>query len=286
MSQTSMAYRNRANRQVCDLDISYRSNGKPFMYFETANTTSIGLESGSVFAMAKNRRKIKFSDPITGTITVTAQVYPSKLFELLSGGGMSNSACYAKVVTIPCTEEGKLPLIVTNGSVNVGTVFAYPEDDYGDSDCLVPCTFYNDELLGAFLLGHKYKVGFVVTRNENVRTYTFKNSAPMAEYKITMSTLNKGEDGDYTPFLMVIYRAVLNRGIELSFSSEGEPAEITLTFTVLSDRTGKFMDMVEIADPQLFQPGYVELPYFVILTDDGIGNVTMTFSNKPQGDDG
>lgn len=279
-----MSYRKRANRQVCDVDIRYRASGKPFMYFETANTTSVGIESDSVYAMAKSTRRIQFANPLDGTVTITAQVYPSKLFELISGTAKKSSAVYATTAVVACVDEGEIPLSVSSGAeIKAGTVFAYPEGSFGDADSIIPCTFANDKVQGNFLVGHKYEVGFIVTRNTNASTFAFNNKAPLTEYKFTMSTVNKGDDGDFTPFLIVVYRAIMNRNIEVSFSSEGDPAEISMTFTLMPDRKGNMIDMVEIADLDSFQPGDVELPYYIILTDDDNGNVTMTFTNKAVG---
>ena len=43
---------NRANRQVCDVDIRILKTMAPFLNFDTANTTTAGLSSDSVFALA------------------------------------------------------------------------------------------------------------------------------------------------------------------------------------------------------------------------------------------
>ncbi len=67
---------NKANRQVCDVDIRVLSTMAPFLYFDTANTTTTGLTADSVYAMAKGTRKIAFQNPLEGTMTIEAQVYP------------------------------------------------------------------------------------------------------------------------------------------------------------------------------------------------------------------
>jgi hypothetical protein len=46
-----------------------------------------------------------------------------------------------------------------------------------------------------------------------------------------MSTLDKDEVGVLTPFIMIAYKASVQRDFELSFSSEGDPATMTLTLT-------------------------------------------------------
>lgn len=55
---------NKANRQVCDLQINELKTKKPFLKFDTANTTTAGLSSDSVYAMAKGSRRIAFTNPL------------------------------------------------------------------------------------------------------------------------------------------------------------------------------------------------------------------------------
>ena len=61
---------NKANRQVCDVDIRILKTKAPFLNFDTANTTTAGLSGDSVYAMAKGNRRIAFPNPITGTMSV------------------------------------------------------------------------------------------------------------------------------------------------------------------------------------------------------------------------
>ena len=60
-----------------------------------------------------------------------------------------------------------------------------------------------------------------------------------------MSTLDKGEDDSLTPFIMTAYKASIQRNFELSFSSEGDPASVTITFDLLEDSNGNVLDMIE-----------------------------------------
>ena len=61
-----------------------------------------------------------------------------------------------------------------------------------------------------------------------------------------MKTVDKDENGILTPFIMTAYKASIQRNLELSFSSEGDPASVTLTFDLMEDQNGNILDMVEI----------------------------------------
>ena len=47
---------------------------------------------------------------------------------------------------------------------------------------------------------------------------------------------------------MTAYKASIQRNFELSFSSEGDPASVTLTFDLMEDKDGNIFDMVELVD--------------------------------------
>ena len=60
-----------------------------------------------------------------------------------------------------------------------------------------------------------------------------------------MSTLEKDEDGVLTPFIITCYKATPKREFELSFSSEGDPATVSIQMDLLEDKDGNVMDIVE-----------------------------------------
>ena len=86
---------NKANRQVCDVDIRVLKTMAPFLFFDTANTTTAGLTGDSVYAMKKGSRAIAFQNPIQGTMTIEAQVMPFKAYALFSDGVIESEATYA-----------------------------------------------------------------------------------------------------------------------------------------------------------------------------------------------
>lgn len=242
---------NKANRQVCDVDIRILKNKVPFLNFDTANTTTAGLQSDSVYAMAKGTRKIAFPNPITGTMTIAAQVYPFKFFALLSDGIIESTAAYAEKKTIKCTTAGKVSITVPTGqSIVAGTVYAYPEGSFGDEAAKIAGTFANGDFTattaGDITVDSNYEVGFIVSRTQGVKKISFNNKKMPKDYYITQKTVDKDEEGVLTPFVMTAYKATIQRSFDLSFSSEGDPASVTLTFDLLEDKDGNIFDMVEL----------------------------------------
>lgn len=243
---------NKANRQVCDVDIRILKTMAPYLKFDTANTTTAGLSGDSVYAMAKGSRKIAFSNPIEGTMTMEAQVYPFKFFALFSDGTIDDSAVYADTQTIKCEAAGSLTMTVpNNGTITAGTVFAYPSDSFGDESAVISGTFASGKFTattaGDIAVGSEYTVGYIVNRT-GVKKISFNNKKVPKDYFITMSTVDKDEEGLLTPFKMVVYKATIQRNFELSFSSEGDPASVTATFDLMEDKDGNVLDFIEISD--------------------------------------
>lgn len=242
---------NKANRQVCDVDIRELKTKKPFLFFDTANTTTAGITADAVYAMAKGARKIGFDNPLQGTMSITAQVYPFKLFSLFSDGVIRNDAVIAEVKEVTCASAGVLSLSSYNGTIQAGTVFVYPADSYSDESAVIAGTFSSGTFTATtasdIALGSTYKVGWIATKS-GVKRIPFNNKFTSKEYYVTMDTLNKDEDGVLTPFKIIAYKAKPQRNFDLSFSSEGEPASITLNFDLLEDKDGNVADMVEITE--------------------------------------
>lgn len=259
---------NMANRQVADVDIRDYKTKKPIIHVETANTTTAGLTSDNVYAMAKGTRRITFNNPLEGTMSIELQVYPFQLFSLFSNGVIENKGVYATSAVITATTDGIL-VFPTTPKILDNSVFVYPENSYMDDTTLIAGTFDNafvgqhasgpamftatDE--SDIVEGQKYKVAFIANEypNElgvgsNAHRVSFNNSKLPTDYFITMRTLDKTEDGLYTPFLLTAYKATIQRNFELSFSSEGDPASITLNFDLCEDSDGNVLDMIELED--------------------------------------
>lgn len=234
---------NKANRQVCDVDIRILKTMAPFLFFDTANTTTAGLSGDAVYAMKKGTRAIAFHNPIEGTMTIEAQVMPFKAYSLFSDGTIDTTAAYAVKKTIKCTEAGKLAIT----GAKAGTVFVYASGDFGNTD--IKGTYTSGEFTATtptdIALDSEYEVGYIVERTENVKKVSFNNKKVPKDYYITMSTLDKGEDDSLTPFIITAYKASIQRNFELSFSSEGDPASVTITFDLLEDKDGNVLDMIE-----------------------------------------
>lgn len=239
---------NKANRQVCDVDIRVLKTLAPFLFFNTANTTTAGLSGDSVYAMSKGQRAIAFHNPLEGTMTVEAQVIPFKFYSLFSDGTIASDGIQAVHKTIKAT-AGTLTIDVGTGTVKTGSVFVYPAGSFGDEEAVIAGTFaegvFTPTETSDIVADSEYEVGYIVNRTSGVKRVAFNNKKVPKDYFITMNTVEKDEEGVLTPYIITAYKASVQRDFELSFSSEGDPATVTLTFNLLADKNGDVMDIME-----------------------------------------
>ncbi len=238
---------NKSNRQVCDVDIRDIATKKPIMFFETANTTTQNISAESVYAMANGGRKIAFANPMEGTATIEAQVYPFEFYSLMTDGIIESTAAYPVKETIKCTTAGQLT--IPTGAI-AGTVFVFAKDSFGETEIKgsFDGTTFTATETGDLAEETEYEVGYIMSKASGVKKISFNNSKLPKAYYISMNTVEKDENDVLTPYKIILYKAQPQRNFELSQSSEGDPASITMTFDLLEDKDGNFVDMIEIEE--------------------------------------
>lgn len=238
---------NKANRQVCDVDIRDVATKKPIMYFDTANTTTQSVTGESLFAMAKGTKRIAFANPMAGTATIVAQVYPFEFYSLMSDGIIESTGSYPVKEVVKSATAGELA--IPAGAV-AGTVFVFAKDDFGGTE--IKGTHAGNKFTATtasdIAVDTEYEVGYVMAKEEGVRRISFNNKKLPKAYYISMNTVEKDDNEVLTPYKIILYKAQPQRNFELSQSSEGDPAAITMTFDLLEDKDGNFIDMMEIAE--------------------------------------
>lgn len=234
---------NMANRQCCDLDIRDYATKAPWMYADFCNTTTMGFSSDAVYAMKKGAKCIKFDNPLDGTIAMTFQVHPFRVYAMLSDGEIETSAVIAQKETVKASSTTELTITGTPVS---GTVFVYAEGDLGGTALTV--TVADKKITGTFENGKSYEVAYLEEKTSGVKKVSFNNKKVPKYFYVQMSTLDKNEDGELVPVRITCYKGSPQRSLDLSFSSEGEPAEITITMDALVDENGDVLDMIEITE--------------------------------------
>ena len=238
---------NRANRQCCDLDIRDFKTGAPVLFADFGNVTTAGFSSENTYAMKKGAKAIAFNNPIEGTCGIEMQCHPFQVYALLGDGTIEKSGIIKKREVIKCTVGGKLTL---TGTPKGGTVFACKKGEWGKEviDGSFSGTDFSATSTPDIVMGEYYEVGYLEEQSSGINKVTINNNKLPKDVTISMETLDKDVEGNLVPFIMNIYKATIQRSIDLSFSSEGDPGSVTLTYDVMQDDNGNVMDFIEITE--------------------------------------
>ena len=240
---------NKANRTCCDVDIRVLKTLAPYLFFEDANVTTFGFTADETYATSKGAKKIAFSNPMDGTMTVEAQVKPFKLYALLSDGTIDATAVVAEKKTIACTVAGELSL---PSGVKSTSVFVYGEGDFGGKS--IKGAAEESKFTAAapveLVVGQSYEVGYLTVKESGVQKISFNNKKNPQDYYITMKTVEKDESGVITPYVITAYKCKPKKALDLSFSSSGDAATVKIEFACLEDKDGNVADMVEYAETE------------------------------------
>lgn len=233
-----------ANRDCCDVEIRDYYSNAPVMFIDFCNTNSIELTSDSIYAKRNGMKYIKFDSPLEGTITITFQAHPFYVYSMLNGNDIKDSAIVMRREEIIANRNGELDLEYTPIS---GTIYVNSEEN-----------FLNEEVSGIVAdkifvskdikKGIKYCVTYLENKNYGIKKISFNNSNLSRAYHIQMITTNKNEYGEYIPIRLIAYKAIPKREMELSFASDGEPMEISMSFECFENENGDVLSIAEVYD--------------------------------------
>jgi len=217
------------------------------MYADFCNTTTAGFSSDPVYAMKMGSKAIKFDNPLDATMALTFQVHPFRIYALLSDGEIETSAVVPVNEDITCSTEGSLTLPDTPIA---GTVYVYAKGEFGGEaiDGTAAGTTFTATNASEIASGTDYTVAYLVNKTSGVKKVSFNNKKVPKDFRITQETLDKDENGNLVPVKITAFKASPQRNMEWSFSSDGDPAELTITFDVLEDREGNIMEIAEITE--------------------------------------
>lgn len=236
---------NMANRQCCDVHILDYATMKPWMLVDFCNTTTAGFSADAVYANKKGAKDIKFDNPLEGTMKLNFQVHPFQIYALYSDGEIETSALIARRENVTGGAEGKLTLTNTP---KAGTVYAVDPDTGKIIEGTVAEKEFTATTTSEIKEGTTYEVSYLEEKTAGVKKISFNNKKTPKDFFIQMETVDKDEKGNLVPVRITAYKASPNRTLDLSFSSDGDPAEIEIELSVLQNEDGDVMDIVEITE--------------------------------------
>lgn len=240
---TIMANKNAnfANREVADLMLVDYSTKKLFLNVDWANVTSTSFEGDRVFATggqgAPNR--VQFDGSRTGTLTIEAQVYPVKVFQMLSGNDLGTTANFLKREKVTAADTTKLEVSAEIASTAVQVFKA--DDDLGTEITTTGAT--GKEVTCTVESGVEYIVYYYAKQAAAQVVHLDSRHFPKA-YRVEGSIPYKTESDDIIEAHPIWYKAAPQAGFELSWQNTGDPVSLTMTFDVLADENGDMFSLI------------------------------------------
>jgi hypothetical protein len=232
---------NFANREVADLMLVDYSTKKLFLNVDWANVTSTSFEGDRVFATggqgAPNR--VQFDGSRTGTLTIEAQVYPVKVFQMLSGNDLGTTANFLKREKVTATDTTKLEVSAEIASTAVQVFKA--DDDLGTEITTTGAT--GKEVTCTVESGVEYIVYYYAKQAAAQVVHLDSRHFPKA-YRVEGSIPYKTENDDIIEAHPIWYKAAPQAGFELSWQNTGDPVSLTMTFDVLADENGDMFSLI------------------------------------------
>ena len=232
---------NFANREVADLMLVDYSTKKLFLNVDWANVTSTSFEGDRVFATggqgAPNR--VQFDGSRTGTLTIEAQVYPVKVFQMLSGNDLGTTANFLKREKVTAADTTKLEVSAEIASTAVQVFKA--DDDLGTEITTTGAT--GKEVTCTVESGVEYIVYYYTKQAAAQVVHLDSRHFPKA-YRVEGSIPYKTESDDIIEAHPIWYKAAPQAGFELSWQNTGDPVSLTMTFDVLADENGDMFSLI------------------------------------------
>lgn len=236
---------NMANRQCCDVHILDYATKKPWMLVDFCNTTTAGFSADAVYANKKGAKDIKFDNPLEGTMKLNFQVHPFQIYALYSDGEIETSALIARRENVTGGTAGKLTL---KNTPKAGTVYAVDPESGKIIEGTVSAKEFTAKTTSDIKEGTTYEVSYLEEKAEGVKKISFNNKKTPKDFFIQMETVDKDEKGNLVPVRITAYKASPNRTLDLTFASDGDPAEIEIELSVLQNEDGDVMDIIEITE--------------------------------------
>ena len=231
---------NFANREVADLKLMDYSTKKMFLNVDWANVTSTSFEGDRVFATggqgAPNR--VQFDGSRTGTLTIEAQVYPVKVFQMLSGNDLGTEANFLNREKVTAADTTKLTL--TDAAAGTYVQVFKADDDLGTE---LTAIVADKEVTVTVESGVEYVVYYYKKAAKPQVVHLDSKHFPKA-YHIEGSVPYKTENDEIVEAHPIWYKAAPQAAFELSWQNTGDPASLTMTFDVMADADGNIYDMI------------------------------------------
>ena len=243
-----MTNQNMANREVCDLIFVDYATKKPFLNLDFANVSTTELTGESVFAYGGkgHPKRVQFSGERGGTITIETQIQTVKLWQLVTGGEMNNSAKFITRVEKTVGAGGATVALDEVPAAGTVTVFKYNDDCGTELECTTADKAVT--LATALSEGERVIVYYMKEVSEGVQRISIKSTSFPKNFTVYGDTVMKTENDEILPYRLTAYKAAPQSNMSLSFSNNGDPGSITITCDLMADSDNNILDLTLIEE--------------------------------------
>lgn len=231
-----------ANRDVCDISILDYVTQKPIMYIDYANATSTELTGESVYAYGGHGhvKRVTFTGERAGTLTLETQVQTFELYQLITGGTLSDTAKVVKREVLTAGSDGlTLSATPVNDTVNVYAA----TDDCGAS---LEASVAGTKVTGEGITNGQEYIVYYIEEKSNVKSVSIGAQSFPKSVTIHGETYMTTEAGETIPYKMIAWKAMPQSNAQFGFSNTGDPQTLTITFDLMADakHDDKILDLV------------------------------------------
>ena len=185
-------------------------------------------------------KRVAFHGDKGGTIAFETQIQTMKLYSLITGGEITNSAKFIKREELTSSAAGVIELSSTPVA---GTVYVYAADD----DCgtvLESSVEGQNVTVSDVSSATDFIVYYIEELSSNVQKINIKSTTFPKCFTAYAETIEKTEDDEILPYKMIAYKCAPQSTVSLSFTNSGDPATMTVTCDLLADDNDNIMDMI------------------------------------------
>ena len=231
-----------ANRDVCDISILDYVTQKPIMYIDYANATSTELTGESVYAYGGHghAKRVTFTGERAGTLTLETQVQTFELYQLITGGTLSDTAKVVKREVLTAGSDGlTLSATPVDDTVNV-----YAATD--DCGVALEASVAGTKVTGDGITNGKEYIVYYIEEKSNVKSVSIGAQSFPKNVTIHGETYMTTEAGETIPYKMIAWKAMAQSNAQFGFSNTGDPQTLTITFDLMADTKNddKILDLI------------------------------------------
>jgi len=242
-------------KDSANLTLFSKKTGKPVLYSDYCNQTSLNMTADTVYAMKKTARAISWDTSKEGTLTMEMQVFDLKWIALLMGSleelsAAPTSIAWAKREILTAASAGAA-MTIEGGTPEADslTVYKLGKDgiSLGDEVAATGYDLSGDSLTVTGSAKDEKFCVFYLTNLANSRKFTVSGDKYPTGYRVVFDTMIRDTDQQDHFVQFDFYNLRPKAQMELTMSAE-DVCTLSVEWDVLVDNENRFFDFIYLDD--------------------------------------